>query len=279
MEGMDITALIESVQALAVEFAVNVLAALAIFIVGRWAAKLAHRLTHRALQRMGTDALVIRFAANMVKILVLAAALLAAVNQLGVQTASLIALLGAAGLAVGLALQGSLAHFAAGVLIMSFRPYRIGDYVEGAGVSGTVDDLQLFTTVLITPDNRRVIVPNGQMMGGTITNHSAMPTRRVDLVLSVDYAADTEAVRTVLTELVDADSRILRDPAPFIRMTAHGDSAVEWTIRAWATTQDQWPVYWDLIEESKRRLDAAGIAIPFPQREIHLVQHSGTDQA
>ena len=265
--------LIERFQPLVVSFAGNLLAAAVILVIGRWLSKFAHRLTIRALKRMQADALVERFVANIVRILVLVAAVLAAVNQLGVQTASLIAVLGAAGLAVGLALQGSLANFAAGVLIMTFRPYRIGDYIEAAGVSGTVDDLQLFTTVLTTPDNRQIIIPNGQMMSGTITNHSAHETRRVDLTVGVDYAADSEAVRRVLTDLVESDARILKDPEPFIRMTRHGDSAVEWTIRAWAKTEDQWAVYWDLVENSKRRLDEAGIGIPFPQREIHLYQH------
>lgn len=270
MNWMD---MIERLQPMLVSFAGNLLAAIAILVIGRWASKLADRLTHRALQRMKADALVERFVANIVRILVLVAAVLAAVNQLGVQTTSLIALLGAAGLAVGLALQGSLANFAAGVLIMTFRPYRIGDYIEAAGAAGTVDDLQLFTTVLTTPDNRQIIIPNGQMMSGTITNHSAHATRRVDLKVGVDYAADSEKVRRVLSELVEADARILKEPEPFIRMTRHGDSAVEWTLRVWAKSEDQWAVYWDLVEGSKRRLDEAGIGIPFPQREIHLYQH------
>ena len=274
---METHALIERLQPLAVDFAGNLLAALAILVIGRWLSRLAHRLTRHAMQRFEVDGLVERFAANVAKVLVLVAAALAAINQLGVQTASLIAMLGAAGLAVGLALQGSLANFAAGVLIMAFRPYRIGDYIEAAGVAGTVDDLQLFTTILNTPDNRRIVVPNGQVMNGTITNHTAHPTRRVDLTVGVDYSADAETVRRVLTELVAADRRILEAPDPFIRMTRHGDSAVEWTLRVWTTTDDQWAVYWDLVEGSKRRLDEAGIAIPYPQRAVHLYQHPPGD--
>lgn len=265
--------LLQQLQSLAVGFAIDLAIAVVILIVGRWLSRLSRKLTTRTMERLGADPLVVRFAGSVVAILVLVAALLAAINQLGVQTTSLLAILGAAGLAVGLALQGSLSNFAAGVLLLSLRPYRMGDYIEGAGVSGTVDELQLFTTVLNTPDNRRIIIPNSQMMNGTIVNYSAYATRRVDLVVSVSYEAPVEEVRRVLSQVIESDERILADPAPFVRMSAHGDSAVDWTIRVWVKSDDQWPVHWDLVEGTKCALDEAGIAIPYPQRDVHVYQH------
>lgn len=265
--------LLQQLQTLAIGFSIDLAIAIVILILGRWLSRLSRKLATRGMERLGADPLVVRFAGSIVSILVLVAALLAAINQLGVQTTSLLAILGAAGLAVGLALQGSLSNFAAGVLLLSLRPYRMGDYIEGAGVSGTVDELQLFTTVLNTPDNRRIIIPNSQMMNGTIINYSAHPTRRVDLTVSVGYDAPAEEVSRVLNDYIKSDKRILADPEPFVRMSAHGDSAVEWTLRVWVKTEDQWPVYWDLVEGTKRCLDAAGIAIPYPQRDVHVYQH------
>lgn len=270
---MDADELIGVIQESGTDLALNIVAAIAIFIIGRWVIRIIHRLLLKGLERAKVEPILIKFLGNIVYTVLLIFVILAAVNQLGVQTTSLIALLGAAGLAVGLALQGSLANFAAGVLLIIFRPYRVGDYIEGGGVAGTVDEVQIFTTILNTPDNRRVVVPNGQMMGGTITNYSSHPTRRVDLVASVSYDDDSDKVRAVLQSIVESDERVLADPPPNVRMTAHGDSSVDWIVRPWVKTEDYWGVYWDLTETIKRRFDEEGITIPYPQRDVHLYHH------
>ncbi len=261
------------IQESGTDLALNIIAAIAIFFIGRWVIGIIHRLLLKGLERAKVEPILIKFLGNIVYTILLIFVVLAAVGQLGVQTTSLIALLGAAGLAVGLALQGSLANFAAGVLLIIFRPYRVGDYIEGGGTAGTVDEVQIFTTILNTPDNRRVVVPNGQMMGGTITNYSSHPTRRVDLVASVSYDDDSDKVRAVLQDIVSSDERVLPEPAPNIRMVAHADSSVDWIVRPWVKTEDYWGVYWDLTEKIKRRFDEEGITIPYPQRDVHLYHH------
>lgn len=270
---MDMEPIISMLTENGTEFALNLIAAIVIFIVGRWVAKALHKLSIKAMERAKLDALLVRFISNIVYVMLLVFVILAAIAQIGVQTTSLIAVLGAAGLAVGLALQGSLANFAAGVLIIIFRPYKIGDFIDAGGIAGSVEIVQVFTTILNTPDNKRVIVPNSQIMGGIITNFSANPTRRVDLVASVGYDDDSDRVRAVLTEVVSADPRVLADPEPVIKMNAHGESSVDWIVRPWVKAEDYWAVYWDLTEAIKRRFDQEGISIPFPQRDVHLYHH------
>ncbi len=265
--------LLETAQLVGTTFGLNLIAALAIFIVGRWIAKALYRLVVRGLERAKMEPILVKFLGNIVYAVLLIFVVLAAINQVGVQTTSLIAVLGAAGLAVGLALQGSLANFAAGVLIIIFRPYKIGDFVEGGGVAGTVDEVQIFTTVLRSPDNKCIIVPNGQMMSGTIVNYSSHPTRRVDLTASVSYDDDSDKVRRVLTEILASDERVLADPAPNIRMMTHADSSIDWVVRPWVNASDYWSVYFDLTEQIKRRFDEEGISIPYPQRDVHLYHH------
>lgn len=270
---MDTQWLTDFVQVQGTSFVINLVAALAIFVVGRWAAKLLNRLAIKAMQRGRLDPLLVKFLGNILHALMLIFVVLAAISQVGIQTTSLIAVIGAAGLAVGLALQGSLANFAAGVLVIIFRPYKIGDYVEAGGVAGTIDDVQIFTTELTTPDNRRIIVPNGQMMNGAITNYSSHDIRRVDLVVGVGYDDDIDIVRRVLEEVVADDPRVLADPAPNIRMSAMGDSSVSWIVRPWVKAADYWDVHWEMTEAIKRRFDAEGIRIPFPQRDVHVYHH------
>ncbi|MBB3143476.1 mechanosensitive ion channel family protein [Halomonas organivorans] len=270
---MDTQWITDFVQVQGASFVINLVAALAIFVVGRWIVKLLHGLSIKAMQRGRLDPLLIKFLGNILYALMMIFVVLAAISQIGIQTTSLIAVLGAAGLAVGLALQGSLANFAAGVLVIIFRPYKIGDYVEAGGTSGTIDDVQIFTTELRTPDNRKVIVPNGQMMSGAITNYSSHDTRRVDLVVGVGYDDDIDTVRRVLESVVADDPRVLADPAPNIRMSAMGDSSVNWIVRPWVKAADYWDVFWEMTEEIKRRFDAEGISIPFPQRDVHVYHH------
>jgi small conductance mechanosensitive channel len=200
--------------------------------------------------------------------------IIAAINQVGIQTTSLIAVMGAAGLAIGLALQGSLSNFAAGVLIVVFRPYRVGDWVEAAGISGSVEQVQILTTILKTGDNKQIIVPNSQIMGSIITNYSANATRRVDLTVGVSYDDDLDKVRATIQALVDADERILKDPACTIAVAALADSSVNFTVRPWVNTADYWGVMFDLTEAIKKRFDEEGISFPFPQQDVHLYNKS-----
>jgi small conductance mechanosensitive channel len=250
---MEMDSLMTYLQTTGTSFAVDLVAALAIFVIGRWVISLVHRLSTKAMERAKVEPLLVKFLGNILRTLLL--------------------IVGAAGLAVGLALQGSLANFAAGVLVIIFRPYKIGDYVEAGGVAGTIDDVQIFTTELKTGDNRKIIVPNGQMMSGAITNYSSHDTRRVDLVASVGYDADIDVVRRVLEEVVANDARVLASPAPNIRMSAMLDSSVNWIVRPWVKASDYWDVYWEMTEEIKRRFDAEGISIPFPQRDVHVYHH------
>jgi small conductance mechanosensitive channel len=204
---------------------------------------------------------------------------IAAVGQLGVQTTAFIAVLGAAGLAVGLALQGSLANFAAGVLLIVFRPFRAGDYIEAAGTAGSVEEINLFTTKLRTPDNRTVIVPNAQVTDGTITNYSARDTRRLDLQFGVSYGDDLDQVKRVIGEVLAAESRLEKEPEPTIGLLSLGDSSVNFAVRPWVKTADYWAVFFDLQEAMKKRFDAEGISIPFPQRDVHLIREAQGEAA
>ena len=271
---MDTQEVVDFVAEQGAAFGMNIIAAIAIFFIGRWVVGLIQRVLIKGLERAKLEPILVRFLSNIVYVVLIVFVVLAAIAQLGVQTTSLIAVLGAAGLAVGLALQGSLANFAAGVLIIIFRPYKIGDYIEGGGVAGTIEEVQIFTTILKTPDNRRVIVPNGQMMSGVITNYSSHPIRRVDLTASVSYDADSDHVRRVLKDILDNDERVLAEPAYNIRMMNHGDSSIDWIVRPWVNTADYWDAYWGLTEQIKRRFDEEGIVIPFPQRDVHLYHHS-----
>ena len=198
---------------------------------------------------------------------------IAALAQLGIQTTSFIAIIGAAGLAVGLALQGALANFAAGFLMIIFRPFKTGHYIEGAGVAGVVEEIHVFTTQLRTPDNKTVIIPNAKLMGDNIINYSAKETRRVDLLIGVSYTDDLQKVRKVLQGILEKDDRVLKDPAPMIAVKEFADSSVNFVVRVWVKTENYWDVYFDTTENVKKRFDAEGISIPFPQRDVHLYEH------
>jgi small conductance mechanosensitive channel len=258
------------IQTTGVEFGINIITAIVVFFVGKWGVNLVGSGLMKAMQKGELDVTLRRFIGNVARILLMLFVIIAAINQLGVQTASLIALLGAAGLAVGLALQGSLSNFAAGVLIVLFRPYKVGDWIEGGGISGAVEEVQILTTVLKTGDNKRIIVPNSQIMGTTITNYSANDTRRVDLVVGVSYSDDIDKVRKELQDLVAADDRILDDPAVTIAVSELADSSVNFVVRPWVKTADYWGVYFDLTEAIKKRFDEVGISIPFPQQDVYI---------
>ncbi len=270
----DWAGLIEMLQTTGVDFGINVVIALVIFYVGRIVARMLQKGIRRLMQTREMDKILETFVANLAYWSIMIFVIIAAINQVGVQTTSLIAVMGAAGLAVGLALQGSLSNFAAGVLIVIFRPYRVGDWVEAAGISGSVEQVQILTTILKTGDNKQIIVPNSQIMGSIITNYSANDTRRVDMVIGVSYDDDIDKVRATIQALVDADSRIMKDPACTITVAALADSSVNFNVRPWVKTGDYWAVMFDLTEAIKKRFDEEGISFPFPQQDVHLYNKS-----
>jgi small conductance mechanosensitive channel len=263
----------DSLMELGTVYGLKLVYALAILIIGRWVAKLLRRLIFKMMGRTKVDNTVSGFVANIAYAGIFAFVVIAALGQLGIQTASFIAVLGAAGLAIGLALQGSLANFAAGFLMILFRPFKVGDYIEGGGTAGIVEEIQLFTTQLRTGDNKVVIVPNGSLVNGNIVNYSAKETRRVDLTVGVSYDADLSKVRTVLSQIIDADERVLREPEPLIAVAELAESSVNFVVRIWVKSGDYWGVLFDTNEKVKVRFDAEGIGIPFPQRDIHVFQH------
>jgi len=255
-----------------VSYGLKVLAAIAIFVIGRWVAKGLGGIARKVMNKRKVEPTIVNFACSLIYVALLLFVILAAVGQLGVETTSFIAVIGAAGLAIGLALQGSLANFAAGFLLILFRPFKVGDYIEAGGTAGVVEEVQVFTTTLKTPDNKMVIIPNSKITSDNITNYSAKETRRVDLTFGVGYGDDIDKVRGVLNELIAADSRILKDPEHVIVVSELADSSVNFTVRLWAKTADYWNIYFDLTEAAKKRFDAEGISIPFPQRDVHLFQ-------
>jgi len=254
-----------------VSWGLHLLAAIVIFLVGLWLARLAIAGMRRLALARGADATLTAFLMNIAYAAAVAVVVIAALDAIGINTTSLLAVLGAAGLAVGLALQGSLSNFAAGVMLILFRPFRSGDYIEAAGVGGTVDDIRIFQTALHTPDNRDVVVPNAQLFSGVITNYSTRPTRRIDLVVGISYDDDIAAAREVIRGVVQADERILADPAPVYLVTELADSSVNLGLRAWVSSADYLMARSDLLENIKNALDGAGISIPYPQRQLHHV--------
>jgi small conductance mechanosensitive channel len=268
--GFDWNQLLELAQTKGVEFGINVAIALAIFYVGKMVISMVVRGLRKVMRRQEVEKTLETFVCNLVRTVLLLFVIIAAIGQLGIETTSFIAVFGAAGLAVGLAMQGSLSNFAAGVLIVLFRPYRVGDFIEAAGINGVVEQVQILTTVLKTGDNKQIIVPNGQIMDSIITNYSANDTRRVDMVVGVSYGDDLDKVRSTIQELVAAEERILDEPACTIAVSALADSSVNFVVRPWVKTSDYWGVMFDLTEAIKKRFDKEGISFPFPQQDVHL---------
>ncbi len=252
----------------------KVLAALAIFIIGRIVVGIITGVVRRMMRKGGMDETLTKFVGSLTKFALLTIVLIAALGALGIQTASFIAILGAAGLAVGLALQGSLSNFAAGVLVIVFRPFKAGDFIEAGGVKGTVVEVQVFNTVLKTPDNRKVIIPNNAITASNITNFSAHATRRVDMTFGIGYGDDIKKAKETLDALVAEDSRILKDPAPMVAVSELADSSVNFVVRPWVKREDYWGVFSGFQEKVKTAFDAQGISIPFPQTDVHLFKES-----
>ena len=261
---------------LGIDLGIKVATALAIFLIGKFLIRILVRGISRVMQKQGVDKTLETFICNLVRVSLMVVVVIAAIGAIGVQTTSFIAIFGAAGLAVGLALQGSLSNFASGVLIVLFRPYRVGDFIEAAGIAGSVEQVQILTTILKTGDNKQIIVPNSQIMDSIITNYSANDTRRVDMMVGVSYDDDLDKVRKTLEELLAADGRILAEPAPTIAVSALADSSVNFVVRPWVNAADYWGVMFELTEAIKKRFDKEGISFPFPQQDVHLYKQ-GSD--
>ncbi|TVQ79613.1 MAG: mechanosensitive ion channel family protein [Bradymonadales bacterium] len=251
-------------------FAPRILMAILVLFIGLWIIRILDRFLCMSLERRGIDDNLRPFLKSLVGVVLKISLFVSVIGMLGVQTTSFVALLGAAGLAVGLSLQGSLANFAGGVLILLFRPFRVGDFIETQGYSGSVREIQIFNTVLSTPDNRRVILPNGAVAGNSLVNFSAETTRRLDLNFGVSYSDDLSKVRRVIQEVLAKDGRVKSEPEPLIVVSSLGDSSVNFLVRVWVNSSDFWAVNFSVIENMKIAFDEAGISIPFPQRELHL---------
>jgi small conductance mechanosensitive channel len=252
------------------QWGLKVIGAILILLIGWWLAKLVSNLAAKALRRSRTEETLVRFLHSLCYIALMTFVVIAALRQLGMETTSAVAVIGAAGLAIGFALQGSLSNFAAGVMMIIFKPFKAGDFVEAGGVTGSVQEIGIFTTILNSPDNVRVIVPNGQITGTTIHNFTANGTRRVDLVIGVSYDDDLDKAKKVIEQVLAADERILKDPQWTVAVSALADSSVNFVVRPWVKSSDYWAVYFDTTSKIKLALDRNGVTIPYPQRDVHI---------
>ena len=250
----------------------NIVIAAVIFVVGRWVAKKITGVSRSLMEKRDVDPILVNFGANAIYVGLVVFVVVAALGQLGIQTTSFVAIIGAAGLAIALAFQGSLSNLASGVLLVTFRPFKIGDFVEVAGTAGVVEKIEIFTTQIRTGDNKTIIIPNSAVAGDTITNYSTKPTRRLDLVVGVGYGDDLDKVRSVLEDILNADERVLKDPEFTIGVVELADNSVNFVVRPWVNSENYWPLHFDLHEAIKKRFDQEGINIPFPQRDVHLHQ-------
>ncbi len=260
------------IQTMLIPWAIKIGVALAIFVIGRWIAKWLTGVLRNVMAKSDMDEMLIQFLGNIVYTVLLLAVVMAALDHLGLQTTSLLAVFGAAGLAIGLALKDSLGNFSSGVMIILFRPFKVGDLIEAGGATGVVEQVRMFATIMRTGDNREIIVPNGQIYGGTIVNYSAKETRRIDLVFGIGYGDDMARAKQIIEEIMQQDERILTDPAPAVALGELADSSVNFNVRPWVKSGDYWPVRADLLEKVKLAFDANGISIPYPQQEVYMHQ-------
>ena len=266
LDKIDIQQLIETYV---LPWSINIVMALAIFIVGKFVVKILVNVSKKLMTKARVDNILVNFIASIINAVLLLFVVIATLDQLGVETTSLIALIGAAGLAVGLALQGTLQNLASGVMLIIFRPFSDGDFVEAAGVAGVVEQIGIFTTTMRTGDNREIIIPNGEIFGGTITNYSKRETRRVDMVFGIGYDDDIKKAKDLLNKILEEDERVLKEPAPLVAVAELADSSVNFNVRPWCSTSEYWNVYFDIHEKVKLAFDAEGISIPYPQMDIH----------
>ncbi len=264
--------IIKEIEPLVTIYGLKIVGAIVTLIIGVWIAKLLARTLGKVLRRREVDETLIKFAVSLVRIGLITFVMISAAAQLGIQTASFIAVIGAAGLAIGFALQGSLSNFASGVMLIIFKPIKVGNYIEGGGVAGSVESVGIFVTTLVTPDNRVIYVPNSNITGNNIVNNSVKDTRRVDMVFGIGYSDDIDKAKSVIQSMIDSDSRVLKDPAPQIVVSELADSSVNFNVRPWVNSTDYWGLYFDVTEAIKKKFDAENISIPFPQRDVHMHQ-------
>lgn len=269
-EGLDVSALIDQLAQVITAYGLKVIGAIAVLIVGRMVAGTIRRGVTKMMSSRGVDATLVPFLAGLVYWLVMAMVVVAVLQAFGVNAAGLVAVLGAAGLAVGLALQGTLANFASGVMLLIFRPFGVDDLIDAGGTEGIVESIGLFATTLNSLDNVRIVVPNGEVYGKTIKNYSANDLRRVDLVMGVSYDDDLGVAKDAITRIVTADPRVLADPAPDIEVIELGGSSVDFVVRPWVKTDDYWPARFALTRALKEGIEASGCSFPYPQRDVHL---------
>jgi small conductance mechanosensitive channel len=264
-------------QAMLQDFAIKFIVAIVILYVGKFIAKLICKGVNKILTKKDLDTTVISFIGNMLYGVLVTIVFIIAISHLGFNTSSLVAIVGAAGLAIGLALQGSLANFASGILLITFKPFKAGDFVETAGIAGIIEEVHVFSTKLRTGDNKTVIIPNGSITSGTITNYSTKPTRRIDLVIGVGYSADLAQAKEILLNVASNHELVLKDQAVTVGVSELADNSVNFVVRPWVKTENYWPVYFDLMETIKVELDKAGIEIPFPQLSVHVNQEDSNE--
>lgn len=251
-------------------YGLKVVGAIVIIVLGFFISKMIRRLFRRVLSKSRIDGTIVSFISNMIYGLILTFVAIMAMNQLGVETTSFVAILGAAGLAVGFALKDSLSNLSAGIMLIIFRHFKIGDYIEGAGVAGSVEEMNIFTTKLVTPDNKVIYVPNSTLISTSLINYSSKDTRRVDMIFGIGYEDDIPKARGIISSILKSDSRILIDPEPQIVIHSLGDSSVNFAVRPWVSKENYWDVYFDITEKVKLRFDEEKISIPFPQRDVHI---------
>jgi len=274
MDQIGLEAILQQMVNLISAWGLKILGAIAVLVIGRMVARWARKLVRRVMERGNADATLVPFVASMVYYLIVAFVAVAVLGMIGVQTASMVAVLGAAMFAVGLALQGTLSNFASGVMLLVFRPFNVGDYIDAGGTAGSVKTIGLFSTTLDTPDNVRIVVPNSSVYGNTIKNYAVNANRRNDMVVGVSYNDDLGLAISTIERTLKEDSRVLAEPAPVVAISELGDSSVNIVVRPWCTKEDYWGLRFDLMRTFKERLEAAGCSIPYPQQDVHMYQGS-----
>jgi small conductance mechanosensitive channel len=263
---------LEQFYDLAIKYGLQILLALVTLIIGLWIIKIINNAIRKKMEKSKMDETLRSFLLPIISILLKILLIISVISMIGVEMTSFVAILAAAGFAIGMALSGSLQNFAGGIMIVLFKPFKVGDFIDAQGHMGTVREIQIFNTILKTPDNKTIIIPNGGLSTNSMTNFSAEPRRRVDFTFGIGYSDDIDKARKVLKGLIDADERILKDPEPVIVVSSLGDSSVDFTVRVWAEAANYWDIYFDMTENVKKTFDENGISIPFPQSDVHIYQ-------
>ncbi|MFH1894093.1 MAG: mechanosensitive ion channel domain-containing protein [Candidatus Zixiibacteriota bacterium] len=276
MESVTQAAIMQTIYDFATLYGIRIIGAIAIIVIGRIVVGILTKMIKRLMKKSTVDETLTKFAVSLARIGLMVFVFVAALGTLGVETASFAAVIAAAGLAIGFALQGSLSNFAAGVMLITFRPFKADDFVEAGGATGTVEAVNIFNTIMKSPDNKRLIIPNSRITGDSIINYSAKETRRVDMVFGIGYGDDIRKAKATLEQILASDERILKDPAPTVAVSELADSSVNFVVRPWVKTSDYWTVLFDITEKVKLTFDERGISIPFPQRDVHLFQEKAS---